>query len=82
MNHSESPARYVYEPGRVYAHHKGNRYRVLCLARHTETGEDLVVYQALYGDSGVWARPRTMFEETVSKEGTQVPRFTLELEEP
>ncbi|MBV2353889.1 DUF1653 domain-containing protein [Streptomyces sp. J2-1] len=78
MTHTEGS--YSYEPGRTYVHHKGNRYRVLCLARHTETGEDLVVYQALYGEHGMWARPRTMFEESVEKNGETVPRFALQPE--
>ncbi len=63
-------------PGR-YRHYKGKDYRVLGLARHSETQEELVVYQALYGDFGWWVRPRGMFEETVTVEGVQTPRFSF-----
>ncbi len=61
-------------PGR-YRHYKGNEYRVVGLARHSETLEELVVYQALYGDRGLWVRPRAMFVETVKVGGRSVPRF-------
>ena len=44
------------QPGR-YEHYKGKFYRVIGVARHSETAEDLVVYQALYGERGLWARP-------------------------
>ncbi len=63
--------------GEKYRHYKGNEYRVLAIARHSETDEKLVVYQALYGDGQVWARPLTMWSETVSVGGRQVPRFQL-----
>ena len=58
-----------------YEHYKGNRYRVLSVARHSETLEPLVVYQALYGDRGIWVRPARMFKETVEVDGREVPRF-------
>jgi len=61
-------------PGR-YRHYKGKDYRVLGLARHSETEEVLVVYQLLYGDFGWWVRPAAMFAETVEVEGRRVPRF-------
>ena len=61
-------------PG-LYRHYKGNDYRVLGLARHTETEEVLVVYQALYGERGLWVRPAAMFIETVGAGGQRVPRF-------
>lgn len=61
-------------PGR-YRHYKGNDYRVIGLARHTETEEWLVVYQALYGERGLWVRPAAMFAETVEVGGQRVPRF-------
>ena len=62
-------------PGR-YRHFKGNEYRVLALARHSETGEPMVVYQALYGERGLWVRPADMWGEHVEREGYSGPRFT------
>ena len=61
-------------PGR-YRHYKGHEYRVIGVARHTETEEPLVVYEALYGDRGLWVRPAAMFNETVDVNGNRVPRF-------
>lgn len=63
-------------PG-LYRHYKGNHYRVLSLARHSETQEELVVYRALYGDHGVWVRPAAMFRETVQVNGKTLTRFEL-----
>ncbi len=65
----------------VYRHYKGNLYRVLHVAQHTETSEQLVVYQALYGDHGVWVRPLTMFQETVETQTGTQQRFELVKEE-
>ena len=62
------------EPGR-YRHYKGSDYEVIGEARHSETEEPFVVYRALYGDRGLWIRPRTMFLETVMVDGRPVPRF-------
>lgn len=62
------------KPG-VYRHYKGKRYRVLCLAKHSETLEEMVVYQALYGDGQIWVRPAGMWYETVWQEGQPVSRF-------
>jgi hypothetical protein len=61
-------------PGR-YQHYKGNFYEVLGVARHSETDEELVVYRPLYGDRGLWVRPKVMFCETVVVDGQAVPRF-------
>lgn len=62
-------------PGR-YRHFKGNEYRVLCAAKHSETLELMVVYQALYGECGVWVRPASMWNETVEWNGVTCRRFT------
>lgn len=59
----------------IYEHFRGNRYKVLAIARHSETLEELVVYQALYGTYDVWVRPLNMFLEEVEVEGKKVPRF-------
>lgn len=61
-------------PG-VYRHFKGNQYEVIGVAKHSETPEEFVVYRALYGEGGFWARPKKMFLEQVEKDGTMVPRF-------
>lgn len=61
----------------IYKHYKGNLYRVIGVAGHTETKDELVIYQSLYGDFGLWARPRTMFEETIEIDGKVTPRFTF-----
>ena len=62
-------------PG-IYRHYIGNCYQVLYLAKHSETLEDIVVYQALYGERGIWVRPVSMWNETVDYQGKQVKRFT------
>ena len=59
----------------LYRHYKGNEYRVLGLARHSETLAPLVVYQALYGERGLWVRPAAMFNESVLVAGQSQPRF-------
>ena len=60
----------------IYRHFKGNYYRLLGVARHSETMEPLVVYQALYGERGIWVRPASMWSETVERDGIQSKRFT------
>ena len=67
----------IVTPG-IYRHHKGQLYRVLGTAQHSETLELMVVYQALYGTYGLWVRPATMFLEAVELHGEHVPRFSLE----
>jgi hypothetical protein len=60
----------------LYRHYKGNMYRVLGAAKHSETLEAFIVYQALYGDYQTWVRPAVMFFENVQANGTTLPRFT------
>ena len=62
-------------PGARYRHFKGKEYRVLYVARHSETLEEMVVYQQLYGEMGVWVRPLQMFLETVERDGKIQYRF-------
>lgn len=58
-----------------YRHYKGNEYELIDEAVHTETGERLVVYRALYVPHQVWVRPYDMFFESVTVDGKTVPRF-------
>lgn len=59
----------------IYKHYKGNKYKVLGIAKHSETLEEMVVYQALYGDMGIWVRPLYMWSEEVNVDGKTVLRF-------
>ena len=59
----------------VYKHFKGNKYRVIGIANHSETLEPMVVYQALYGEKVLWVRPASMWNETVEKDDYHGPRF-------
>ena len=59
----------------IYRHLKGREYRLLGIARHSETLEPMVVYQALYGENDLWVRPAAMWEELVEKDGYRGPRF-------
>lgn len=59
-----------------YRHFKGNEYEVLCIAKHSETLEPLVVYRALYGAGEIWVRPANMWNEMVERDGKTFPRFT------
>ena len=65
----------------VYKHYKGNEYRVLAVATHSETLEKMVVYQALYGEYGIWVRPISMWNEIVDVNGVATPRFKFLREE-
>jgi hypothetical protein len=61
--------------GGRYRHFKGNEYLVLHVAKHSETLEEMVVYQALYGEKGIWVRPLDMFMDMREVNGTMVFRF-------
>ena len=63
-------------PGRN-RHIKGKEYRVLYTATHSETLEPYVVYQALYGEGGIWVRPAYMWNELVERDGKAIQRFTF-----
>lgn len=53
----------------TYTHYKkGDKYTVLAFAKHSETQEDMVVYQALYGDYSIWVRPASMWEDVISED--------------
>ena len=58
-----------------YKHFKGNEYLVIGIAKHSETLEPMVVYQALYGEKDIWVRPASMWNEIVDKDEYQGPRF-------
>jgi len=59
----------------IYQHYKGGEYELLFVAEQTENHEELAVYRSLK-DQKVWARPATMWNETVDQNGKIAPRFT------
>lgn len=59
-----------------YRHFKGNIYKVLHIAKHSETLEYMVVYQAMYGEHGIWVRPKEMFDESIERDGKVIRRFS------
>ncbi len=59
----------------TYRHYKGNTYKVIGIAKHSETLEELVVYQALYGEGQIWVRPKEIFFDTVDVNGERKSRF-------
>lgn len=63
--------------GGLYQHYKGKNYRLINVAKHSETLEWMVVYECLYDnpEANIWVRPLEMFSETVEVEGRIVPRF-------
>ncbi len=62
----------------LYRHYKGNLYLVYAVAQHSETDEQLVVYQPQYGDRKFWVRPAQMFMESVTIDGITQPRFEFQ----
>ena len=71
------PARMrIFEPMETfYRHFKGNIYRLVGIAKDSETLEEMVVYQAMYGDGQMWVRPKEMFFGEVVRDGKRTPRF-------
>ena len=59
----------------LYQHYSGESYHVIGVCRHSETLEEMVIYRQLYGDYGLWVRPKQMFEENIIHEGIEMPRF-------
>lgn len=66
----EKDAKYKY-----YRHFKGGKYILLAFGQESESLEDVVIYKALYGESKVWVRPKSMFFDNVMKNGVVIPRF-------
>ena len=59
----------------IYRHYKGKTYNVIGIAKHCETLEELVVYQAQYGECQIWVRPKEMFFDIVDVNGEKKARF-------
>jgi len=58
-----------------YRHYKGNEYLLIGVSRHSETLEELVIYRSLHDNGDLWARPLSMFVESVEIDGKKISRF-------
>jgi len=61
----------------IYRHYKGKTYRLIDKVRHSESLEEMVLYETLYENQlgKLWVRPLKMFFETIEKDGKEIPRF-------
>ena len=62
----------------IYKHYKGDLYLVQDIIYHSETGEKMIAYRALYGDNKLWCRPYNMFFDEVKK---KKKKYRFELQE-
>ena len=69
------------KPG-IYRHFKGNEYKVIGVARHSENESPMVVYRALYGEGELWVRPAFMWDDEVTVDGKKQRRFVKENDQP
>ena len=72
---SETLPPLIETPKGLYRHYKGGQYRVLGTVRHSEDLQPMTLYQALYGEQGLWVRPAAMFTEVANFNGLVQPRF-------
>lgn len=64
------------KPNQLYKHYKGGVYKILCLAKESDSSDDMVIYQSQ--DTGlIWARKLHIFSENIEFDNTQRPRFLL-----
>lgn len=61
----------------IYRHYKGNTYKVLHIAKHSETLEDMVIYQDVNAPDKIWTRPASMWNDDIEIDGKTVKRFEL-----
>lgn len=61
----------------IYRHYKGNKYKVIAIGKHSETLDQLVVYQALYGNNEIWCRPISMWNDDINVDGKIQKRFQI-----
>ncbi len=61
----------------IYRHYKGNTYKVLSIAKHSETLEDMVIYQDVNAPDKIWARPASMWNDDIEIDSKTVKRFEL-----